>query len=60
LVTLGVATTILAAIRHQSIIRQLDRGESIGSSRLGLIFAAIMAGMGFAMAIYLLVAQHAD
>ncbi|HVX10697.1 MAG TPA: DUF202 domain-containing protein [Pirellulales bacterium] len=60
LVTLGVATTILAAVRHQKVVGRLERGEPIGGSRLGLIFAAIMAGMGFVMAVYLLLAQHAE
>jgi putative membrane protein len=60
LVTLGVVMTILAAVRHHRVIRRLERGEPIGSSHLGLVFAVILAGMGFAMAIYLLAAQRAE
>jgi putative membrane protein len=60
LVALGVITTILAAVRHQRVVRRLENGQPIGSSRLGLVFASLMAAVGFAMAVYLLLAQSAD
>jgi putative membrane protein len=58
LVALGVVTTILAAVRHQRVVRHLTRGEPIGNSRMGLVFAGILACVGFAMAVYLLIAQR--
>jgi putative membrane protein len=60
LVSLGVVTTILAAIRHQKVVRRLQQGEPIGTSNLGLVFATLMAGMGFVMAVYLLLARHVE
>lgn len=59
LVAIGVATTVLAAVRHQQVTRRLEQGQPIGRSRLGLVFATIIAAVGFAMAVYLLVAESA-
>lgn len=57
LVLLGVTTTALAALRHRQVVRRLNAGQSIGDSILPVIFAAILATAGIAMAVYLVLAE---
>jgi uncharacterized membrane protein YidH (DUF202 family) len=57
LVLLGVATTGLAALRHRQVVRRLSAGQPIGDSLLPVLFAAILAAAGVAMAVYLVLAQ---
>jgi putative membrane protein len=56
LVVLGIAVTVLAAVEHRRIIRQLDQGESFHPPRwsLGLVVAFTLAIFGAAMVAYLL------
>ena len=60
LVILGVVITTLAALRHHQLICRLKEGRPIGTSALGAAFAAILAAIGVAMAIYLLFAQRTE
>lgn len=57
LVLFGVATTALAALRHRQVVRRLNAGQPIGDSILPVIFAAILAAAGVAMAVYLVLAE---
>jgi|SRR5512146_768750 putative membrane protein len=57
LVLLGVATTVLAAVRHRRVVRRLNAGQSIGDSILPVMFAAVLAAAGVAMAVYLVLAE---
>jgi putative membrane protein len=57
LVLVGVATTALAALRHRQVVRRLNAGQPIGDSILPVLFAAILAAAGIAMAVYLVLAE---
>jgi putative membrane protein len=55
LVLLGVVTTVLAAIEYRAVISRIDRNEAYRPPRwsLGLLIAGLLAGIGLAMAAYL-------
>jgi putative membrane protein len=57
LVLLGVVVNALSAIRYGRLLRQLSRGESprLGSSPLATIISILLAAIGLATAIYLIV-----
>lgn len=59
LVTMGVVTNLLAGLRHRRLLRRIEKGEPIGDASVGIFFSIILAGLGVAMAIYLVVAQQA-
>jgi putative membrane protein len=56
LVVLGVAVTVLAALQHRHILQRLNRGQDYVAPRwsLGLAVAVLLAILGAAMVIYLL------
>ena len=54
LVVLGVAVNIYAAIEHARFSARFHRGEmQPAESRFGIIVASVLAAVGFAMAVYL-------
>ena len=57
LIAVGIAVTIVAAIRHQRYIRALDRGEFRRAFDTGFAFlvAGLLALIGLAVAVYLAV-----
>jgi putative membrane protein len=57
LVLFGVLTTALAARRHRQVVRRLEAGQPIGDSILPVMFAAVLAVAGVALAIYLVFAE---
>ena len=56
LIVLGVAVNLFAAWSHIRLVRRMERGEQPfrGPSRLALTVAVILAVLGVAMAIYLI------
>ncbi len=59
LVVLGVVVQIYAAVRHVQLVRHLRTGTPLPehSSRLGVLVAALLALVGIAMAVYLLIVR---
>jgi putative membrane protein len=59
LVLLGVCITLLAAFQHWQILQRLNRGEAYVPPRwsLGLLVAVILALVGVAMALYLVLLE---
>lgn len=55
LVVSGVLVNLLAAADHARVIRALRRGDTHPSTQSGMavVLAALMAGLGIAMAVYL-------
>jgi len=56
LVATGVLVNLLAAVDHARVVRALRRGDTHPSTQSGMavVLAALMAGLGVAMAVYLL------
>jgi putative membrane protein len=56
LVITGVLVNLLAAVDHARTIRALRRGDTDPATRSGMaiVLAALLAGLGIAMAVYLL------
>ena len=61
LVLLGVAVNVLAAIKHWTTVRQLDRGEAIRFRplSLGIVVAILLALLGLSIAGYLVFGLNA-
>jgi inner membrane protein YidH len=57
LVIIGVIVNVAATARHVRLVRNLQTGHSaqVGVSKLGIIVATLLACVGLASAIYLLV-----
>jgi putative membrane protein len=57
LVLLGVATTIVAAVRHRRYVSALDAGtpDPALAPLLGVVLAGVLAAIGLAMAAYLVI-----
>ncbi len=56
LVLLGVIVNVYAAAAHVHFRRRFNAGEPISTrSAFGIVLAAILAGLGMAMAVYLIV-----
>jgi putative membrane protein len=55
LVLLGVAVNLLAALKHMTIVRRLDRGQPIrfGPLSLGIVVAVLLGMLGLLIAAYL-------
>ena len=60
LVLLGVAVTLLAAVQHWHVIQRLNRGAAYQAPRwsLGLVVAVLLAVLGTAMVVYLVLVGH--
>ncbi len=56
LVVLGVVVTLSAAAQHRRILQRLSRGEDYAAPRwsLGLVVSVLLASLGAAMVVYLL------
>lgn len=55
LVLLGVAVNVYAAIEHRRFAARFQRGETeMHDPRFALIIASVLAAVGFAMAVYLI------
>jgi putative membrane protein len=56
LIVLGVASTVLAGVRHVRFLRRLERGEPYRPAvwSPGVVVAVILAVVGLGMAVYLL------
>jgi len=55
LVLLGVIVNIYAAVEHARFTARFHRGEALPpDSRFGIVLASLLAAMGFAMAVYLI------
>jgi len=59
LVFLGVAVTVNAVVRHVMLVRQLREGTWVPGqvSKSGVALAAVMAALGIALAVYLLLVR---
>ena len=59
LVALGVATLVVAPVRHARLLHRLRSGETAGiTARPGMALAFSLATVGAATAIYLVVTSH--
>lgn len=56
LIAMGATMNILAGRRHGKLVRELDRGERPRPSRQAAAFAFLLALIGAAVAVYLLLA----
>lgn len=56
LLVIGIGVNVIAAAQHTTFIRRLNRGEPYVPPRwsLGVALAAILAAIGIAMIVYLL------
>lgn len=59
IVLVGVAVNIVATLQHMKMIRDLNAGVDVTgkTSTTGIVLALLMAGVGLAMAAYLIVFQ---
>ena len=59
IVLVGVAVNVVATLQHVKMIRDLNAGVDVTgkTSTTGIVLALLMAGVGLAMAAYLIVFQ---
>ena len=58
LVAVGVLVNLLAAVDHGRVVRSLRRGDTHPSTKsaMGVVLAVMLAALGIAMAVYLIIA----